>query len=258
MAFFLPTGDPSLFHATELTQGPWSPGAQHGGPPSALLARAVERLPASIPGAAMVTRISFDILGPVPLGELRTEARVVRPGRSVELVEATLSTADRPVIVARAWRVRVAEPALPVPGPGEAPADRPDGLETARLEWRQGYLDAVDWRFVEGRFDKPGPCVVWARLRVPVVDGEEPTGLQRTVAIADSGNGLSGLLDMADWWYINTELTVHLFRPPLGEWVRVSAVSRLDQGGTGFAHTVLADPTGGFGAGAQALMVGPR
>jgi hypothetical protein len=259
VAFFLPTGDPSVFRATELTEGPWSSDAQHAGPPSALLTRAIEQVPASIAGPAMVARIGFDILGAVPVGELRTRARVVRPGRSVELVEASLTAGDLTVMVARAWRVRVAEPALQVPRPDEPAIAGPEGIEPAGPEWAAGgYLTAVEWRFVEGRFEKPGPATVWARLRVPIVEGEEPSGAQRAAAIADSGNGLSGLLDMGRWWYINTELTVHMFREPVGEWLRVAALTSLDPAGTGLAQTVLSDRAGRFGAGAQALMVGPR
>jgi hypothetical protein len=91
-----------------------------------------------------------------------------------------------------------------------------------------------------------------------VIADEETTPLQRVAALADSGNGLSGLLDMRRWWYINTELTLHLFRLPVDDWVHVYAESTLDPAGIGVATTVLSDRAGRFGHGAQALMVGPR
>src|SRR4051812_46725121 len=72
------------------TAGPWSLEAQHGGPPAALLGRAVEGL-----GAGVVGRFTMDLLGPVPVGELGVSASVVRPGRSVSLVEASLHDAAR-------------------------------------------------------------------------------------------------------------------------------------------------------------------
>lgn len=257
-AFFTPTSEPDMFGSTELTQGPWSPGTQHAGPPAALLVRAAERVTSSIVGPSQLVRVAFDILGPVPVAPLRVRAEVLRPGRAVELVEATLSAGDRPVMTARAWRIRSTALSLPLAVAAQPPAAQPESVEQSESAWPGGYLTAIEWRFVAGQFEKPGPARVWTRLRVPVVAGEEPSGLQRAAAVADSGNGLSGLLDPADWWFINTELTVHVHRQPVGEWIMVDARSTLDPAGVGLAETELADRSGGFGRGAQALMVGPR
>ena len=257
-ALYLPTGEPDTFDATELTGGPWAPGIQHGGPPSALLARAAERVDSTIAGPAQVARITLDILGPMPVGRVRTSARVVRPGRSVELVDAELLAGDRPVMRARAWRIRLGSFALSSLGSSSFVDDSPDAFAASAAPWPGGFLTAVEWRFVDGQFEKPGPATVWSRLRVPVVAGEAPTGLQRAAAVADCGNGLSSLLDPERWWFINTELTVHVARQPTGEWIRVAAHCLLDGGGAGLAETELADRAGRFGRGAQALMVGPR
>jgi len=260
-AFYTPTNDPERFLATPHTEGPWDAGLQHAGPPCALIARAVERLPSTMRGTAMVARLTVEILGAVPVAEVVVRASVARPGRSVELVEADLLAADRVVLRARAWRIRDA--AVDLPAGAAAAPDRPPARpgEATPFEdplWRAGYLRAIEWRFVEGHFERPGPATVWARQRVPLVAGEEPTGLQRLVVLADSGNGLSRTLDMTDWWFINTELTVHLHRNPAGEWMCVQARTTLSDRGVGLAETVLSDDTGPVGRGAQALMVGPR
>jgi Thioesterase-like superfamily len=260
-AFFVPTDDPERFLATPHTEGPWDAGLQHAGPPCALVARAVERLAATTRGVAHVARLTVEILGAVPVTEVTVRAGVARPGRSVELVEADLLADDRLVLRARAWRIRDAALDLPDQAgvaPTRPPARPPQATRFTDPLWNAGYLRAIEWRFVEGHFEQPGPATVWARPRVPLVAGEQPSGLQRLMVLADSGNGLSRTLDMTDWWFINTELTVHLFRQPVGEWVCVQARTALGSRGVGMAETVLSDDDGPLGRGAQALLVGPR
>src|SRR5579875_638922 len=67
-AFYLPRDDSGGFVATSSCGGPWDPSVSHGGPPAALLARAVERTGASWP--FRVVRLAVEILGPVPLGDI--------------------------------------------------------------------------------------------------------------------------------------------------------------------------------------------
>ena len=257
-AFYLPTADPDRFAATPRTVGPWDPGSQHAGPPSALLTRQIERLPSSIAGPSQIVRLTMEILGPVPVGEVEVCATVARPGRAVELVEAELAGGGRVAVRARAWRIRTADVALPEAVLAAVPtAPAVPDTEVATLR-DSGYLSSVDFRFVRGRFDEPGPAAAWTRLRVLLVDGEEPTATQRLMAVADSGNGISGLLPFSKWWYINTDLSVHLHRIPVGEWIYMDSRSTLDTAGVGLAETELYDEKGRVGRGAQALMVGPR
>jgi hypothetical protein len=99
---------------------------------------------------------------------------------------------------------------------------------------------------------------MWARLRHPLVAGEEPTGLQRLLAVADSGNGVSWQFDPAQWLFVNTELTVHVLRPPAGEWICLDAVTHVGADGSGVATSRLSDPDGVAAFGAQALLIRPR
>jgi hypothetical protein len=238
----------------ELTRGPWDPDAQHAGPPSALIGRALERCE---PREGMrIGRISIDILAPVPLAPLGVEARVVRPGRSVELLSAVLSGPDGDLMRASAWRVavgdvRVAEEDPPFAGPEHGgPSDFfPTGMDV-------GYHTAMEYSFIQGGFLVPGPATVWMRQRGPLVAGEEPSPLERLLVVADVGNGVSAVLDWREHLFINTELTVHLLRPPEGEWIGVDAVTRVD--GVGLAESVLYDERGRIGRGAQTLLVRPR
>ena len=256
-SFFEPLSDDGTrWLATAHTSGPWAPDAQHGGPPSALLARAVERCDAR--DDLRVARLTVEILGAVPVGELALTARVARPGRSVELVEAVLSAGGRDVARASAWKVRRTEGVQVDSRAAAAPAVPDVAAQELGEGWDGGYLRAVEWRFVTGRFDQPGPAAAWTRLRVGVVPDEEPSPLQRVVAVADSGNGLSGELDLARWYFINPELTVHSHRDAVGEWVCLDATTTISDGGTGLATSVLHDASGPVAVGAQTLLVAPR
>jgi hypothetical protein len=243
------------FVPSESTRGPWDPDAQHAGPPAALLARAVERCEAR--EGVRVGRITFEILRPVPLAPLSVEARVVRPGRSVELLEASLSGPDGELMRARAWRVQAGDVRLevpaepPPPGPEQgAPSDFfPTGSEF-------GYHTAMEYSFVRGAFLEPGPATVWMRMRIPLIAGEQPTPLQRVLVAADSGNGVSAALDWRDYLFINTDLSVHLLRPLEGEWVCLDSVTRVD--GLGLTDTALWDEHGRIGRAAQTLLVRRR
>jgi hypothetical protein len=256
VAFFTRRGD--AFQPTELTRGPWDPDAQHAGPPCALVARALERV--GEPAGKRIGRVTFEILGPVPLEELRVEARVVRPGRSVELLEATLAAPGGMVMRASAWRLRTEAVALDPEPEAEPTAHGPADGEPREIfpSGHGGYQTAVEHRFIEGAFLEPGPATVWMRLLEPLVDGEEPSPLQRVAAAADSGNGVSSALDFRRFLFINTDLTIHLHRPPDGEWVCLEAVTRLEPDGVGMADTLLWDERGRIGRAAQTLLLRER
>jgi Thioesterase-like superfamily len=257
-SFFEPLdADGTRWRATAHTAGPWDPGAQHGGPPSALLGRAAERCDPR--PDLRVARMTVEILGAVPVGELELRARTVRPGRSVELVEAALAAGGRDVARACAWKVRRTE-GVAVASRAAAPPPLPDLPGDLELGpgWEGGYLRAVEWRLVSGRFDLPGPAAAWTRLRLPIVPDEEPSPLQRVLAVADSGNGLSSELDLAQWYFINPELTVHTHREAVGEWVCLDATTTVSDGGSGLATSVLSDASGPVAVGAQTLLVAPR
>jgi hypothetical protein len=253
-AFFFPRAD-GRFEATEHTSGPWDPRSQHAGPPAALIARALETFD---PRPEMfISRLTFEILHAVPVGEVEVTARIARPGRSVELLEASLSAGGREVVRSSAWRVLHAPEETARSHPYELPA-LPDGNEPMPSQLESGYLNAVEWRAVSGWFTEPGPAAVWTRMRMPLLPDEEPSGLQRVLVVADSGNGISSVLDPRRWWFINPELTVHVEREPRGEWICLDASTSVGPGGAGMATSTLSDLQGPVARGAQTLYVGER
>ena len=255
-AFYVSHG--SGFESTELTRGPWDEGSQHAGPPCALLGRELDGAGRI---AGQLVRITYEILRPVPIARLEAHAEVVRPGRSVEMVEGTLSHEGEDVIRARAWRIRTAaleldrDPEEPdrVPGPEQA-----GGGEFFPVPWNAGYHTAMDVKFVEGAFTEPGPARAWMRMRVPLIEGEEPSPRDRVLVAADSGNGVSAPLDYRRWIFINTDLTVNLRRLPEGEWVCLDAVTYADRHGIGMSDTALHDRRGMIGRATQALLIAGR
>ena len=254
-SFYVPAGN-GTWRATAHTTGPWDERAQHGGPPSALLGRAIQRCAPR--DDMIVTRFTCEILGAIPVGDLDVQARLVRPGRSVEFLEAVASAGGRDVARASAWRVlrTTSETVLP---PSDPPPSLPDHIVGAPpAGWIDGYLSAVEWRPVRGHFGERGPATVWARLRYPLVPDEETGPLERVLAVADSGNGLSGELDITQWQFINPELTVHLHREAAGEWVCLDAQTAISAGGAGLATSVLSDTQGRLGVGAQSLLISRR
>lgn len=255
------TGTDGRFVASELARGPWDPRAQHGGAAAALLMRAFEQLPGA--DGLMIVRVTYELLRPVPLGELAVLADVTRAGRRVELLEGSISAADGTEVVrARALRVRRAE--LDAASGTELPPP-PPGPETG-VEGRPGftapltptfYPDAIEISFVSGGFGG-GPATGWFRLKVPIVAGEQASPLQRLAATADFGNGISTVLDWDRHLFINPDLTLYVERLPLGEWIALESQTLIPDDGVGVAESVLYDERGRVGRAIQALLIAPR
>ena len=129
-AYYLPLGD-GHFEPTEATTSPWDAGAQHGGPPTALLASCLDDA-FGRPGLR-VARISMDFLGPVPRTPSRVQTELLRPGRRTQLSEASLWAGERRVAVARVWHLATGpgpEADATSPAPGNGPHPREDAGPT--------------------------------------------------------------------------------------------------------------------------------
>jgi hypothetical protein len=256
--------DGQRFVPTGHGRGPWDAGALHGGAPAALVAEVVQRVePAE--GMAVV-RVTYEFLSAVPLAPLQVQARVVRPGRRLQLVEAELSAGDAVVLRARAVRLRRGALELPAGARGEPglPCEPPGAIEPTALASTasgasEGFgLTGMEIRFAGSTDFGPGPALAWFRLARPLIEDEEPSPLARVVAAADFGNGISHVLDWGEWLFVNTDLTVHLHRDPAAEWVLLDARTRLEATGAGLAESRLFDEHGPIGVSAQSLFVDRR
>jgi hypothetical protein len=253
-SIFEPAGT-DLYVPTEAALGPWTEQGLHGGPPAMLLAREIERFQSD--KDMFVTRLTVELLRPVGRTRLAVRCRLVRPGRKVQLVEASLWNEELEVARATALCLRRAD--VEVPETDEPP---PHPLPESAGGWKAPYRTGPAYHSLgveirtspDAQADAP-PGWGWVRLKLPLVPDEEPTELVRACAAADFPNGISYLVDPRRISYINPDVTLYLHRLPVGEWVLVDASSWLRSQGTGVAEGALYDQQGRFGRSMQALLV---
>jgi hypothetical protein len=184
---------------------------------------------------------------------------MIRDGKRVQCLGASLISGGRELVRATAWRIREdrtpATATTPVPAPVPPPTS---GDAASWLARGFGYGKATDWRFVEGSPTEIGPAVAWGRIKVPLVEGEQITPLERLAIFADSGNGISNALDFDAYLFVNVDLTISLFRVPAGEWICMDAATTIGPIGRGLTRTTLFDQNGELGTATQTLFVAPR
>jgi hypothetical protein len=264
--------DDDRFRATELSRGPWDPDALHGGPPGALVAGVLEGAIAEFAreeltdgdGAAVEffpARFTAELLRPVPLDELVVSTTLRRPGRKICIADATLTGPDGKVCLSATLATIRRQP---FDQPRSDDVDVPPapstgwGVSLDATEHVMFAREGVEHKVVAGRFEDPGPATDWIRLAAPMVDGREPTPLERVICAADFGNGVSKWFDMNEVLFLNPDLTVNLHRLPVGEWVCIDAVTRLGTDGVGLAESLLFDEDGPIGRATQSLLVEGR
>lgn len=252
-AFYI--GDDAGFVATVHTRGPWSPAHQHGGPPAALLARA---LTAAAPGFA-VARVTVDYLLPVPIDRLTVGVDTLRAGSKVQRLVARLRHGER--VVAQALGVLIRAAPVTIVSPANDPPLPPPELgrpfEFPFFEDAASYHAAMETRLVRGEWGS-GRVAAWMRQRMPLVDGTETSPLERVVIAADSGSGVSAAIEHKRASAINADLVVSVHRPLEGEWVGLDSLSIYEASGLGLTETRLHDVRGPIGRALQSLIVEAR
>jgi hypothetical protein len=256
-AFYLPQGD-DTFVPTTATVGPWDPALQHGGPPAALLGRAIESLGGR--SDVRVSHFSLDFLSALPLAPMTVRAGVERAGKRIELATATVLIGGRPVLRAAAWRLAIGAGRSPGVGLEDAPPPMPEHESRDFFEGVRtfGYGESLEWRFVSGGFRVRGPATVWSRLRIPLVPNEAPSPLARLLAMVDSANGVSWEVDFSKYMFVPVNLTVSITRSPEDEWVGMQAITALAGDGVGTTRARLFDTRGYVGEALQTLFVARR
>jgi hypothetical protein len=245
--------DDTRFRPTEHAGGAWRSDEQHFAPVAGLMTHAVER---HTEGSGLqVSRLAFEILGVIGAQESEVRVETVRAGRTIQLLEATMTVAGRPVVRGRAWLLS-RQDTTAVAGGEPAPMPPPDALPAwdGPATWPGGYIASLD---VRRSSEGPGRAQAWLRTAVDVLDGEPVGPLARFVGLIDTANGIAVRQPPGEWMFPNLDLTVHLHRQPVGGPVGLDTSVVFGPDGVGLTSSVLHDARGAVGRAEQILTVRP-
>ena len=249
--------DGEWYVPTALTTGPWRADAMHGGAPSALVGAIVSAVVAE---DELVARVQIDLERPVPLDPLIGLLHRRQVSRRISHLAIELSTEEGRAVSARALLTR--RESIPVAAPEWSPPQPP--ADVAPMEWGHLYAnsnpifvrDAIEHRVVRGGYGVPVPSAAWLRLKVPVIDGIEPSALSQLLAVADFGSPLSQTNALGPGLaLINLDVNATVFRQPVGPWFFLDATGHAGPEGTGLAVTQVADLAGPIGVITQTQVV---
>lgn len=246
---------PGAYASTDTARGAWTPIEQHMAAATGLIVEELGRVPVEGP-PKRIARIALDILGTIHMGPVEVVTRVVRPGRRIELVEAELRTQGRTSILARAWRLAIADTDA-VAGIEDPPMPGPDEAAPLSLDmWPDGFVRTVEVRALPDR--RAGAGRVWLRAVAPVIADEPTSQLGRILGLTDVANGVVPRTGPTDGiTYPNVDLQIHLYRDPVGDWLGLDTRQAFGPTGTGLTSSVMHDVEGPFGRLEQTLVLLP-
>ncbi len=254
---YFTTDDGVWFHGTGYTRGPWDLNSCHAGPPTGLMVRALERLVSD----KALTRMSIEISRPIPMGGFRIETELRKQGRAVTLSTARIVDDERTYAECSAMHLREIDlPAKSAPfelPDFEASVPGPHPI-TETLHGDQAFPSSIEVRYdPSASIGVGGYTVIWMRNLVPLLESEEPSGLQRICPLADSGNGNSYNEYLDRVLFVNPDLLLSIHRQPEGEWFGAKTVSHWGDNGIGCSDAELFDSKGPVGRATQNLLLDP-
>ncbi|RUQ21695.1 thioesterase family protein [Kocuria sp. HSID16901] len=250
-AYYVKEGD-GRFRSTIHAQGAWNEHEQHMAPASGLLAHCLEQ---HEPREDMrIARISYEILGLIPAGEFEVVTTTLRPGRTIELIQAEMIAGGRTAIRASAWRL-ICTDTSEVAATEEASIPSRDQCTPWRGadEWPGGFIRSLDG--LRAPEHRAGHGIGWVRPIFPLVDGEESPDWVHLMGAVDASNGIATRVAPGDkkWIFPNVDLQVHLFRRPEGQWLGLENEVSFGDDGIGLTSSILHDDHGAFGRAEQTL-----
>jgi len=252
---FFSSVDGDWFTPNAEARGPWSEDACHAGPPTGLIARALEKVVTDKP----LTRLTVNLLRPIPMAGFRIAAQVTKNGRVSAISSAELIDAQ--------GRVCASANALHLAAQGGGylacpPADSPD-LDSAKpgnfpmqsvSHSLLCFSNGIEVMYPPGEEGSLGPTTMWMRT-LPLLEGEIPSDFQRLCPLADCGNGLSRNAELTDAMFMNPDITIAVHRLPESDWLASRATSYWQSTGVGLSEATLFDQKGPIGTAIQTLVV---
>lgn len=247
---------------TELCRGPWDADSCHAGPPTAMLARAMEQALAAAGLTQSLKRITVNLVRPAPMAGFYARAEITRAGRSVTTLSASLVDADgRERINATGLALRAdlnqSLPTIPSVPPATLTDAQPKDFPITRSAHNhRSFTHSIQTVYPDGHDGSPGPTTAWMRS-VPLLPDEAPSPFQAICPLADCGNAFSRNAEPWEVAFVNADLTVDLHRAPRGEWFGTQCESHWHPDGTGLADALLFDALGPVGRALQTLLLTP-
>lgn len=250
--------DGARFRATEHVGGAWDEHMQHIAPALGLMAHVLERDrdQRRDEDSLRITGLHYDILGPLPIGEVDVVVRVLRPGKTIELVEVELSQDARPAVLLRGWLLAQFDTSE-LEGTALTRIPGPETFEAwdASATWPGGLIRSIESR---RRIVGEGHSQAWIRTPHSLVADEQVSDLARFVGLFDIANGVAVRSDPGDVIFPNVELSAQIFRAPEGEWVGCDTKVSFGPDGRGLTQTIVHDLRGPLGSATQGLTVRPQ
>ncbi|WP_180042997.1 MULTISPECIES: thioesterase family protein [unclassified Acinetobacter] len=242
------------YQSTLLAQGAWNEHEQHMAPATGIICAELDRF---MPRQGMrIGRISLDILGLIPAGEFSIITKVIRPGKTIELIESEMQAQGKSCIVARTWRM-MTQNSHEIKGLEDAHGNAPENAPVWEgiRQWPGGYIQSIEARSHERR---AGKGIVWLRTPHDMVEGEPTTDFVRLMGMVDTANGVVPRQEVPfSWGFPNLDLQIHLHRLPQGQWLGLETVQQYGEDGIGLTSSVLHDLSGPFGRSEQILTLRP-
>lgn len=242
------------YRSTQHAQGAWNAHEQHMAPATGIICAELEQF--SPRSDVRIGRISLDIFGLIAGGEFSITTKVIRGGKTIELVESEMVAQGKTCIVARTWRMMTSE-SQSVAGLEDQQVGTPENLPVwpeIRL-WPGGYIQSLEARTTQRR---EGAGIVWLTNDLEMVEGKPTSAFVKLMGMVDTANGIVARQKPPfKWGFPNLDLQIHLYRLPQGNWLGLETVQQYGEDGIGLTSAILHDIHGPFGRSEQIVTLRP-
>lgn len=246
MAFFEADGD--TLSPLRLSRSSWSRNQMHGLALAGALARGIEhKIQAMGRTDLRPSRITVDLFKPGAMAPCTVTTEVVREGRRIVLLEATMfQEGERTARASAIFLLPSQSPDGQVWQPAERPSPPPEEIVPTSNEPRIPFLHSeIGWSQDFAAHQNASQKTIW-QVGIPIVEGEEPTPFQIAASMADSVNVVTNWGDRGVQ-FINTDITLGLSRLPSTKEVGIRAVERTERDGIAVGVAEMFDRDGLLG-----------